>query len=74
MGQYRIVSSAGVDMGVYQGGTEADAYEAMCRDAGYESSLDAAGQAGGGIDEMTIVLVPVPSYCTQNDGDMVTLY
>jgi len=41
---FRIVSSAGVDMGQYQGETEAEALDAMAQDAGYASQADAAAQ------------------------------
>ena len=46
MQTFRITSSAGVDMGSYQGETAADALDAMARDAGYTDSQDAAKVAG----------------------------
>jgi hypothetical protein len=39
--RWRIVSDAGVDMGVYSGRSRLDALDAMARDAGYASEDDA---------------------------------
>jgi hypothetical protein len=41
MTMWQVTSSAGVDMGVYEGETPADALDAMARDAGYKSQADA---------------------------------
>jgi len=44
--QWRVTSSAGVDLGVWSGATPADALDAMARDAGYENQADATAIAG----------------------------
>lgn len=41
MKTYRIISSAGVDLGTYEAGTKEEALDAMARDAGYSSQADA---------------------------------
>lgn len=41
MTTYQITSSAGADLGTYEGATPAEALDAMCRDAGYKSAADA---------------------------------
>jgi hypothetical protein len=46
MTTYRIISSAGVNMGTFEGATEAEALDAMARDAGYRDSAEAAEVAG----------------------------
>lgn len=46
MTHYQITSSAGVDMGIYEGSTPAEALDAMARDAGYRDQADAAEQVG----------------------------
>lgn len=46
MTMWQITSSAGVDMGIYEAETAADALDAMARDAGYKSQADAAEQVG----------------------------
>ena len=46
MTSYQIISSAGVEMGVSEAATAAEALEEMARDAGYESQADAAAQVG----------------------------
>ena len=38
---FKIVSSAGVEMGTYEAATEREALDAMARDAGYASQADA---------------------------------
>ncbi len=43
---YRIVSSAGVDMGTYTAATTEEALDAMARDAGYAGAAEAAEVAG----------------------------
>lgn len=43
---WRIVSSAGVDMGVFAGATAEEALDAMARDAGCESYADACRITG----------------------------
>lgn len=42
MSRYQITSSEGVDMGIYEGATPAEALDAMARDAGYR---DEAGMS-----------------------------
>ena len=39
---YRIVSSAGVDMGTYTAATTEEALDAMARDAGYAGAAEGA--------------------------------
>lgn len=39
--RFRIISSAGVDLGVYEGETEAEALDALARDAGYANQAEA---------------------------------
>jgi hypothetical protein len=46
MTTYQIISSAGVDMGTFEGETEAEALDAMARDAGYRDQAEAAEVAG----------------------------
>lgn len=46
MAKFRFVSSAGVDLGVFEGETEAEALDAMAQDAGYESQADAEEVVG----------------------------
>jgi hypothetical protein len=46
MTTYQIISSAGVDMGTFEGATEAEALDAMARDAGYRDQDEAAEVAG----------------------------
>jgi hypothetical protein len=46
MKTYKIISSAGVNMGTFEGATEAEALDAMARDAGYRDSAEAAEVAG----------------------------
>lgn len=43
---FRIVSSAGVDMGTYTAETPAEALDSMAQDAGYADAADAADVAG----------------------------
>ena len=43
---FRIISSAGQDMGTYTAETPAEALDAMARDAGYASAEEAAEVAG----------------------------
>lgn len=52
MKSYRIVSSAGVDMGIYDGETVADAVRAMHRDAGYTSDEHIEEALGKSVDEL----------------------
>jgi hypothetical protein len=54
MTTYQITSSAGVDMGTYEGETAADALDAMARDAGYESQ---AGDEDDDEDEDEVAYV-----------------
>ena len=50
---YLITSrSTGAVLGTYEGETPADAIEAMHRDAGYRSTLDAAETLGVAVDEL----------------------
>lgn len=46
MSSYRIISDAGVDMGIYEGATAEEALDAMVRDAGYAGQEEATGVAG----------------------------
>lgn len=46
MKTFKIISSAGVDMGTYQGDSPAGALDAMARDAGYADQRDATAVAG----------------------------
>jgi hypothetical protein len=46
MKTYKIISSAGVDMGTYEGATEAEALDAMARDAGYRDQAEATDVVG----------------------------
>lgn len=56
MKKFRIVSEAGLDMGVYEG-TDADqACDAMARDAGYESMSVAECEFGQFFGKVTEVL------------------
>lgn len=43
---FRIISSAGMEMGVFEGETREEALEAMARDAGYASLAEATEVAG----------------------------
>jgi hypothetical protein len=46
MTTYQIISSAGVDMGTFEGETEAEALDALARDAGYRDHEEATEVAG----------------------------
>ena len=46
MNKYKIASSAGVDMGIYEGENKSEALDAMTRDAGYRNSEQASGIVG----------------------------
>jgi hypothetical protein len=46
MTTYQIISSAGVDMGTFDGATEAEALAAMARDAGYRDQAEATAPVG----------------------------
>lgn len=50
MSHYRITSSAGVELGIYEGETAEEALDAMARDAGYESEADSVAQGVGAFD------------------------
>jgi hypothetical protein len=50
MAAWQITSSAGVDLGTYEGETETDALDAMARDAGYESQADANARGVAAFD------------------------
>ncbi len=52
MTTYQITTSAGVDLGAYQGATADEAIEAMHRDAGYASSELVAEALGATIDSL----------------------
>lgn len=43
---FRIVSSAGADLGIFEGATAEEALDAMARDAGYSSLAEATEVAG----------------------------
>lgn len=66
MTSYQITSSAGVDMGIYEGETPADALDAMARDAGYKSQADAAAVAGPFTG--TVVEVTSAALCDYETG------
>lgn len=58
MGRYRIENlHGGMDLGVYEGGSEAEALDAMAKDAGYESyeHLQATAPAPPGEIRVTAV-------------------
>lgn len=46
MRQWRITSGSGVEMGAYEGATEAEALDAFARDAGYADQAEAVRVAG----------------------------
>ena len=46
MAHYRLTSTAGVDLGTYEGMTLSDALDAMARKAGYDSNAHAIESAG----------------------------
>jgi hypothetical protein len=53
--RWRVTSSAGVVLGVYEGADRVDAMRAMARDAGYRDEVDAESAAGafdGTIEEV----------------------
>jgi hypothetical protein len=50
MSYFQIISSAGVDMGIYEGASPNDALDAMARDAGYRDAADAAEVTGEWFD------------------------
>ena len=52
--KFHIESTAGVDMGVYEGETEAEALDAMARDAGYADYADACDVTGGSRDDLIV--------------------
>lgn len=56
MKTYQIISSAGVEMGIYHGETESDALEAMAFDAGYESfyAAETVGKFEGTVKEVEV--------------------
>jgi len=55
---YRIVSSAGVELGTYEGETEREALDAMARDAGYASQADAEARGVAPFDGRIL-----PTWC-----------
>lgn len=57
MTKYQITSSAGVDMGAFEGETEVEALDAMARDAGYANQADVIAD---GIAPFDGVIKPVP--------------
>lgn len=52
MNSYRIISSAGVDLGVWDGATPEEAIEALDRSAGYTCSAHAAEVLGTTVEAM----------------------
>lgn len=60
---FRIESSAGVVLGVYEGENEQQAFDALARDAGYRDHANACQQCGDLDDWLTITEVtPSPTY------------
>lgn len=55
--RYQITSSEGADLGIYEGETEADALDAMARDAGYADEAEATRVVGRPF-EGTVEVVP----------------
>jgi hypothetical protein len=53
--EYRIISSAGVDLGTYSGASPEDVLDALARDAGYrdaEHATEVAGAFDGTVEEV----------------------
>lgn len=53
MTTWTITSSAGAELGTYEGDTAEAALDAMARDAGYKSHADACEVTGSGTDDWT---------------------
>ena len=53
---FQVTSSAGVDMGVYNGRTEIDALDAMARDAGYKSQTESPVKFDGEVTETRVTV------------------
>jgi len=59
--RWQITSAAGVDLGVYDGATEAAALDALARDAGYRDQVHAEGVAGkfdGVVEAAAVEIIP----------------
>lgn len=56
---YQIISSEGVDLGNFEGEGPHEAVDAMCRDAGYESTEDAAKTLGKTVQELYSELIVI---------------
>ncbi len=77
MTTYQITSSAGVEMGLYQGGSPQEALDALAREAGYCGREEAARVAGP-FEGTVEVVIPVAldsgrEIASLSDGDVQVL-